>query len=489
MKGRVSRGAAVSGVAQAVRVFVQFFSVVIVSRFLTPEAFGIVAMVAPILGLAALMQEFGITQAIVQKARLSHVEASTLFFIGFGISLLMALVLLAIAPLVASFYREPQTAALVSAMAIVVLVTGLGAQHIALLNRAMRFGMLAMLDAGGAVAGLAATLIWLYFDPSFWAIYIGSLVAAAVPAAGAWAAVRWVPGRPRRNTGARGAIHFGAGITGFNLANFFARNLDNVLIGRAWGQHVLGLYDRAYKLMLLPIQQINAPLSRVMLPALSRMVDEPDRYRYAFLRTMRQILLVTLPGLACLTIKADVVVPLLLGDAWAGAAPIFAALGFAGLVQTLNNPCGWLFVSQSRTWEFMRWGVFNAITCVIGFLIGLPYGAVGVAIVYAIGEYIRTPLLWAYLCRRGPVRRHDILSLGLQHYGAAFVAMAAVYAIGLVMPAGVPAIVTLGLCVVVAYAVSFAVVGMFPQGRTAITDSLALVTASVGRLRRTGASA
>ncbi len=468
LRGHVTRGATISAAAQVVRLLTQIGSVVLLSRMLAPSEFGIVAMAAPVLALTLLFQEFGLTQAVVQKPEMNSAQASALFWISLGISAGFALLLLLVSPLVALFFNEPRVGDLTAAMAANAIITGAGAIHLALLNRTMRFGTLAILDTAAAVLGLAAGLAWAWVAPSFWAVFVASLVTAAVPAIGAWFSVGWIPGRLRRKTGAGAAVHFGAGVTGFNVANFFARNLDKVMIGRAWGDHVLGLYDRSYKLMLLPIQQINAPLSRVMLPALSRMTEEPDRYRHAFLRTMHQLLLLTLPGIAFMVASADTLVPTLLGPNWTDAAPIFAALGLAGLVQPLNNPCGWLFVSQGRTWEFMRWGLFNAVTCVIGFAIGLPYGALGVAVVYVAGEFLRTPLLWHYVTRKGPVRRVDAARLALPHLVGAGAVMLVVRFV--VARIDAPWL-ALGIGVFCAYITAAITVSLFPQGREALTET------------------
>ncbi|TGV78522.1 lipopolysaccharide biosynthesis protein, partial [Mesorhizobium sp. M2D.F.Ca.ET.145.01.1.1] len=105
----------------------------------------------------------------------------------------------------------------------------------------------------------------------YWALFAGTLTGAVLPTLCYWASSRWRPGLPRKVEGISQLIHFGAGITGFNFANFFARNLDNVLIGKYWGEAQLGLYDRAYKLLLFPLSQITNPLSKVMVPALSRL--------------------------------------------------------------------------------------------------------------------------------------------------------------------------------------------------------------------------
>ena len=484
LRGRVARGIAVSGLAQAVRVLAQICSVILLGRLLPPAQFGLAAMAAPVLAIAVMFQEFGISQAIVQKPKLEAGEASVLFWIGFGLSVVLAIALMLAAPLAAAFYREPEVGHLTAAMALTLAVYGAGAQHIALLNRGMRFEILASLDAAGALLGLVAALIWAWFDPTFWALYAGSLVTALVPALGAWIFVGWIPALPKRNAGAGGAIKFGAGVTGSNMALFFSRNMDNVLIGRRWGEVPLGLYDRAYKLMLMPLQQVNAPLARVMLPALARMLDEPDRYRHAFLRTVNQLMLVLFPGIAFMTGTADLIVPFLLGDKWIEAAPIFAFLGMAGLAQSLNNTCAWLFLSQARTWELMRWGIFNAVFCVAGFVIGLPYGPAGVAAVFAIGEFIRTPLLWGYATRTGPVRWRDAVRLAVPHLLGAFAALGVVRLVSHQM--GAMPILVFGIALPLAYVMAYGTVALFPQGRTALREAWTLAGQAGRKVTRRG---
>ena len=129
-------------------------------------------------------------------------------------------------------------------------------------------------------------------------------------------------------------MSFGANLTGFNLVNFFARNLDNILIGKYSGAVELGFYDRAYKLLLFPIQNIITPLSRVMIPLLSRIQDDKPRFRDLYLQTLWVLAFVTIPGVAALICTSEQVVAILFGAKWQAVAPIFVWLGLAGLVQS-----------------------------------------------------------------------------------------------------------------------------------------------------------
>ncbi|TIP78169.1 MAG: lipopolysaccharide biosynthesis protein, partial [Mesorhizobium sp.] len=93
----------------------------------------------------------------------------------------------------------------------------------------------------------------------------------------------------------------------------------------------------------------------------------------------------------------------------------------------LNNPAGWLFISQGRSGDFMRWGIITALTSVLAFIVGLPYGALGVAIAYAVSEYLRTPFLWLYIGKTGPLRASHILRAATPFVLGAHLALAAIW--------------------------------------------------------------
>ena len=481
LRQRATGGIVKTGLSQGVRLLVQFASVVLLSRLLLPAEFGLVAMAAPVVAFAALFQDLGLSQAVVQKPNLTQSEVSGLFWMNIGISAVLALLLVAASPLVADFYGEKRVGPLIAAMGANVLCGGLGALHYALLNRRMRFGVLAIIDAAGAIGSLVVSAVFALATHSFWSLFAGSLASLLIPTMGYWLASGWLPSRPSLQAEVRTALHFGANVTGFNLANFFARNLDNVLIGHASGERALGLYDRAYKLLLMPLQQINAPISKVMLPLLAQLGSDRERYERAFLGALSQMLLLALPGTAFMIATSDTLIPVVLGQRWAGAAPIFAALGMAGLLQVLNNTSGWLFVSQHRTREYLHWGLFSGLTCVGSFLIGMPFGPFGVAAAYAAGEYLRTPLLWSMVLRRGPVARARFIRVTLPHYAGVVGSLAAILAIRQV--ADMPPLALLAVSLLLSYITSISVVAAFTSGRMTLSQSFHTVLRPLQRVQ------
>jgi len=155
----------------------------------------------------------------------------------------------------------------------------------------------------------------------------------------------------------------------------------------------------------MPMQQINAPLASVAVPALSRLADSPERYRDAYLKILEKLVMITMPLGAFMIATSDWLVLFLLGPQWKETGTIFMLLGIAAIIQPVTKTSWWLFSTQGRSRDLFRWGIIGAIIAVGSIIIGLPWGAKGVAATYAISDLcIATPLLFWYIGRRGPIR-------------------------------------------------------------------------------------
>src|SRR5438046_2896514 len=180
-----------------------------------------------------------------------------------------------------------------------------------------------------------------------------------VTVAGVWTACKWRPGLPTRGAGVRSMLAYGGNLTGFNVMTFFARNLDNALIGKFWGAYQLGVYSRAYQMLLMPMQQINAPFAAVAVPALSRLSDSPERYRAAYLKILQKIAMLTMPLVAFMIATSDWLVLFLLGAKWQEAGRIFMLLGIAAIIQPVTKTTWWLFSTQGRTRDLFHWAIIS----------------------------------------------------------------------------------------------------------------------------------
>ena len=484
---RSARGGVVTLAAQALKFAIFTGATVVLARLLTPQDYGLVGMVTVFVSFVGMFQYLGLSTATIQWAELSHRQVSTLFWVNLALSASIALLIAASAPLVARFYGEPRLAAVTLGFAGAVVLRGLSIQHEALLARQMRFTALAANDLVALVAGLAAAVAAAQRGWGYWALVVNQLVMTGSTAAGVWAACGWRPGRPARGVGLRRMLSFGGGLTGFNLVNFIARNIDNLLIGRVWGAHQLGIYSRAYQILLLPLDQVNAPFGAVAVPALSRLQGAPERYRAAFLKAIEKIAMLTLPGVAFMVASADWLVLLMLGPQWGEAARVFTLLGAAAAAQPLTKGALWLFTTQGRTHEMFRWGLVGGAIAVASIVAGLPWGARGVAASYALTDLcVTTPLMFWFTCRKGPVRALDIYRAAGPSACAALCTLAAVAASRQWLePLSLAA--RLAAAFAVAAATSLAVFAAIPAGRRALRNLAETLLLLFGREKESAA--
>jgi len=383
LKQRTIRGGLARLFAQAATFIIRGGSLVILARLLSPRDFGLVGMVTAFTGVLNLLKDFGLSSASVQQTTITDEQISTLFWINMLVGTLLALLTAAMAPLIAAFYHEPRLVAVTAVLAAGFIFNAAGVQHSALLQRQMRFTTIAVISIVSLMLCTAIAVGGAKAGYGYWALVAMSVSAPLIGTIGAWLSAGWIPGMPRRHTGIRSMMRFGATISLNGIVAYLAYNADKVLIGRFWGSGVLGIYGRAYQLVNIPTENLNGAVGEVAFSALSRVKDDPNRFNSYFLKGYSLVLAMTLPlTIACVVFANDVVL-VLLGPKWMDAVAIFRLLAPTILIFAIINPLGWLLYSLGLVRRSLTIALVFAPTIVAGYLMGLPYGPKGVAFAYS----------------------------------------------------------------------------------------------------------
>jgi O-antigen/teichoic acid export membrane protein len=410
LRGRSLRGGAVSLVAQGIRFIVQLASAMMLGRLLTPQDFGLVAMVTAVTGFLGLFGDMGLGTATIQRDDVTHAQVSALFWVNTGVGTLFMAATVVIAPILERFYGEPRLFSVAIVTGLAFPLGGLAVQHQALLRRQMRFTALAMIDTASLTVGVTVAITSASLGASYWALVYLSLGMGLTTVLAVWSACGWRPGPPRREKISE-LLSFGGHLTVVEILMYFGRNVDSILIGRFYGAEPLGQYSRAYSLLMVPFQQIAGPLVAVAIPVLSRLRNEPARFRKALLSLQQVIALTMIPLSTFMIGTADWLVRIALGPQWENAGQLFAILGFAALTEGLGSTGVCIFMTQGRTDRFLQWGILNTVVTVLAIVAGLPWGPRGVAISYAIsGLLLRTPLMFWIAGTVSSVRTSDFYS-------------------------------------------------------------------------------
>ena len=410
LKSRSARGGLITMASQGAKMALQICSVAVLARLLVPADFGLIAMVAVFTGFVALFQDLGLSMATVQRANITHEQVSTLFWINVVLSLILAMIGAALSPVVAWFYGEPELVWITIAVSSAFIFGGLGAQHVALLRRQMRFKAIAVAEISGNCLGVAVAIVLAFLGARYWALV--AMTAATVFGISSLAFLMsgWIPGPPRRGSGVMPMIKYGGALTGTNILTFINRQFDNFMIGAFWGAGALGLYAKAYGLLYQPIKQINRPLSSVAVTALSRLQDDPPRFRNYFRKGNQGLMFVGMPIVGACFVATESIIAVMLGNQWGDAVPIFRYLAPAALIGTTYTATTWAYLALGQTGRQLKWRVLDCIVTVTAIAIGVQYGAAGVALGFSIAVTLLRPFEIWYCYKTTPLTLMDFVS-------------------------------------------------------------------------------
>jgi O-antigen/teichoic acid export membrane protein len=383
LREKAVRGGFVKIWAQAAIFVLRAGSLMVLARLLDPKDFGLVGMVTAVTGVFVLFKDAGLSIATIQRETITDEQVSTLFWINMGIGAVLTVLSLALAPALAAFYHEPRLMWITVATSAGFLLNAAGVQHGALLQRRMRFSVLAVIDIICLLASSALAIGMALAGFGYWSLVGMALASPVISSAGVWLAAAWIPGRPHKGIGAASMLKFGGTVTLNSLVVYIAYNLEKVLLGRFWGTEALGLYGRAYQLVNLPTRNLNSAIGSVAYSALSRLQGDPARFKAYFLKGYSLVLAMTLPITVACALFADDLVLVVLGPKWDGAAVLLRLLAPTILAFALIDPFAWLLISIGNVARSLRIALVIAPLVIGAYLLGLPRGPEGVALGYS----------------------------------------------------------------------------------------------------------
>jgi O-antigen/teichoic acid export membrane protein len=409
LKARTLRGGFAKVCAQAVSFVLRIGSLMMLARLLGPGDFGIVGMVTVVTGVFGLFKDAGLGMVTVQRPTITDEQLSSLFWINLVVGLVLALLTTAISPLLVAFYHEPRLLGVTIALASGFVLNAAGVQHAAILQRQMRFTALSIIEIASLTLSVVVALSLAALGYRYWALVGMSITLPAAATVCFWVTSRWVPGRPGGTAGIRSMMQFGGAVTLNSLIVYVAYNVDKVLLGRLLGAETLGIYGRAFQLINIPTENLNSAVGGVAVSALSRLQNDPRRFRGYFLKGYSLVLALTIPVTVACAMFASEIIVVLLGPKWGASVGIFRRLAPTILAFALINPLSWLLFSSGRVGRSMKMAIVIAPVVILGYVVGLPYGPEGVALGYSVAMSLLTFPMIAWAIQDTPISLRSIL--------------------------------------------------------------------------------
>jgi len=467
------RGTSITVLGSCVTMAVQFVSVTVLSRLLTPQDFGLVAMVSVFIALGTILRDFGMPTAALQAKSLSHQQASNLFWVNTALAGTASILLAAATPLLVMLYSEPRLAAVVPAMASVILITGVGAQIQIDLARKMRFKALVISDISGQIIGLSIAISIAFLGAGYWALVTQALTTALVTLAMRALTDHWIPSRFRRGHDSRRLFRAGVEYGAAYILTFAQQNADTLIVGATLGATPLGYYNRGYQLLTAPMGRVLDPLSQVIVPTLNRIRAEGGDLNAMLLRVQFAVGCVIVWVFAMTGATAPWLVPLLLGSGWGATVHVFQILAIGGSVWVFSTVSSWAFILYEQSRQLLRYNIISKPIAVACLAVGAYFGIDGVAWGYVAAMSLSWPLNLVWLSRVVHLPSRSFARNGITIIIIGAISSVSAMVVGEFLP-NLPAILTIVASMLVGSAVMLGLLVAMPASRFHLIASLRL---------------
>ncbi|MCJ1706109.1 lipopolysaccharide biosynthesis protein [Microbacterium sp. VKM Ac-2923] len=388
--GSRARGATLLLSTQWLRYVLQIVNIVVLARLIGPADFGIVSLGLAIVGIASVLGDFGLSLAALREKDLSQQQKSNLLWLNTAIGAALALVVAAAAVPIATAFDDDRLIAVVLIAAPAYLFRAAVVQFQVELNRTDRFRRLAASELGGDAVGVATAVILALAGSGYVALALQGTVAALVSLVWACAATGWRPSLPRRAP-MRRLLVFGVSTLGTHAAHYITTNVDTIVMGAWYSAATVGFYSRAYQLVMLPLQQVAAPLTRILLPRLAAVADDLDALNDALVRAQRLVSHALLAVTGLLVVGGAPLIEVVLGADWLPAMQYLPVLAAGTVFQTIAYGYYWGFAARGRSGALFFSEVVGRVPMVLLILVWAPLTPVGVAWGVVAGQV----LIWA----------------------------------------------------------------------------------------------
>ncbi|WP_223927347.1 lipopolysaccharide biosynthesis protein [Prevotella lacticifex] len=369
LKVEMAKGLMWTAIGKYTGIVISIIVSMILARLITPEEFGIVAIAQVAIAFISVISDMGIGAAIVQNKTLTKSDYDNLFTFTVILGFLLSGVVVGMSPFLAKFYHSPKLVNVCIMIAISMFFGIISMVPEALFTKNKRFAFVNKRSMVFGVIGGIISIIYAFLGGGCYALVLSPILTAIplfiidmkeYPCHIVW----HLSLAPFKKIFSFSFFQFS-----FGLVNYFSRNLDKLIIGRALDMKSLGYYQKSYSLMLMPLQNITFVITPVLQSFLSDYQDDLEFIREKYLKIIKLIATISFPLGVLLYYIGYEVVYILYGSQWVPAVPTFQIFALSIPLQLILSTTGSIFQSVNHTRDLFFVGIINTATTVSGFLI------------------------------------------------------------------------------------------------------------------------
>jgi len=425
-----------------------FIVFVILARLLSPREVGTFALAMAFVEVSRVIAIQGMVQNIPRAKKLTPGLADTVFWTNLAMSFVVALLVLALAPVIMHLIDQPAAAAPLQAVGFVLPIAALGATHLSLRLREFGHRSLALRSVVGGTIGGAAAIAAAFSGWGIWSLVVQRFVTESVNAAMSWHAYRWIPGRNVSMTQLRSIWGFGFNMALTQIVGLLPRRALDLVIGTFIGAPAVGIYRTAGRTTELVTTGTIAPYTTVAIQTLSRLQTDTQEMTKAFRWMISRSAMLTVPAMVGFGVLAPDAVPAIYGEKWADAGQLARTFACVAVTYSVTNFATPLLMALGRARTLRRLAFGQLIATIVVALLAAPFGIYAVAWTSVLRGYLALPFTLWMLKRASGITPWDAFSPIAKPLSASLIMGAAVWCLmELIRPYFSHALIPVIICV------------------------------------------
>lgn len=361
---------------------------IVLARLLMPEDFGLVALTMTYIGFITLFTNMGFGSSIIHETETSEEQLSSIYWLNYALSIFSFLIIISTSKFAANFYNEPKLTSIVLVAAINILLNPFFIIQYKLLERDLEFKVISKINLLGTLIGSFAAIIGAFMGLGVYALILQSLVSTIVRLIMIFVYKKWFPKFYFNFQEIKHMIWYSLKYKASNMAMYFERNVDYLILGKFFTSVVLGYYAFAYNIMYTPVKRISYIFSEVLFPSFSSFKNDKEKIMNGYYKSLQLIAMVSIPSMTLIAFNADLIIHLVFGAKWDAAIPIVRILCFAGAIQSISQFGGVIFSSIGKPEVSLYVSLGNTVLTISAIVIGVQYGVLWVAYFLVISKVL-----------------------------------------------------------------------------------------------------
>lgn len=350
---------------------------IILARILLPKEFGLIGMIAVLMGIGTTLFDGGMTSSLIRSKNLEKSDYSTVFIFNLLVSFVVYLLVFLLAPFIADFYDQPILKNITRWYALSFIFSAFGSVQNTILTKAMMFKKQALLTVPSLLVASIVALLMAKFGYGVWSLVGMTLVNTFLLSLILWLTSKWKPTLEFSIKKFKKHFNYGYKLTLSGVLDIIFSNIYQIVIGRFFSASTVGYYTRANQLMMMPVANVSTALNKVAFPLFAEMQNDNDRLRNAYKKIMLLVLFIVNPIIVLMLILAEPLTVFLFTDKWLPMVPLFKIICLSGLLYPLHLYNLLILQVKGRTDLFLKLEIVKKVLAVVVLILSFYYGLYG----------------------------------------------------------------------------------------------------------------